>query len=232
MKVRASVKRLCEFCRVVRRRSRVYVVCSASPKHKQRQGLATAAAAAGPPPPLPPPPPTAAVAAWARQGPTPPLRRLSRASPSSSEKGYRIRVSGLSSQPPRRAAPLTILGLSACSFVGSPSAPLMPRWRSPLAPFAALGAAAGAHRRPVAVAALGAGCMGLGVLLFKDDRASLNRQQGLHCQATTNDTCLRSLPLASTSRCASSQTAAPQKRRDGEAMAFPLQLIRCTSPCT
>jgi large subunit ribosomal protein L36 len=37
MKVRASVKRICENCKVVRRKGRVYVVCS-NPRHKQRQG--------------------------------------------------------------------------------------------------------------------------------------------------------------------------------------------------
>ncbi|HQH26079.1 MAG TPA: 50S ribosomal protein L36 [Oligoflexia bacterium] len=38
MKVRASVKKICEYCRVVRRKGRVYVVCRRSAKHKQRQG--------------------------------------------------------------------------------------------------------------------------------------------------------------------------------------------------
>ncbi|MEM9264101.1 MAG: 50S ribosomal protein L36 [Cyanobacteria bacterium P01_F01_bin.13] len=37
MKVRASVKKMCDKCRVIRRRSRVMVICS-NPKHKQRQG--------------------------------------------------------------------------------------------------------------------------------------------------------------------------------------------------
>lgn len=37
MKVRASVKRICDKCKIVRRRGRVYVVCE-NPKHKQRQG--------------------------------------------------------------------------------------------------------------------------------------------------------------------------------------------------
>jgi large subunit ribosomal protein L36 len=37
MKVRASVKKMCEKCRVIRRRGRVMVIC-ANPKHKQRQG--------------------------------------------------------------------------------------------------------------------------------------------------------------------------------------------------
>ncbi len=37
MKVRASVKRVCENCKVVRRKGRVYVICS-NPRHKQRQG--------------------------------------------------------------------------------------------------------------------------------------------------------------------------------------------------
>jgi len=37
MKVRASVKKMCEKCRVIRRHGRVMVICS-NPKHKQRQG--------------------------------------------------------------------------------------------------------------------------------------------------------------------------------------------------
>ncbi|MEM6713520.1 MAG: 50S ribosomal protein L36 [Cyanobacteria bacterium P01_D01_bin.6] len=37
MKVRASVRRMCDKCRVIRRKSRVMVICS-NPKHKQRQG--------------------------------------------------------------------------------------------------------------------------------------------------------------------------------------------------
>ncbi|BBA79056.1 MAG: 50S ribosomal protein L36 [cyanobacterium endosymbiont of Rhopalodia musculus] len=37
MKVRASVKRMCDKCRVIRRRGRVMVLCT-NPKHKQRQG--------------------------------------------------------------------------------------------------------------------------------------------------------------------------------------------------
>jgi large subunit ribosomal protein L36 len=37
MKVRSSVKKICEKCKIVRRRGRVYVVCEV-PKHKQRQG--------------------------------------------------------------------------------------------------------------------------------------------------------------------------------------------------
>ncbi|KXN90046.1 50S ribosomal protein L36 [Leucoagaricus sp. SymC.cos] len=35
MKVRASVKVMCEGCSIVRRKGRVYVVCSKNPKHKQ-----------------------------------------------------------------------------------------------------------------------------------------------------------------------------------------------------
>ncbi|MFS8741059.1 50S ribosomal protein L36 [Synechococcus sp. O70.2] len=38
MKVRPSVRRICEKCRVIRRRGRVMVICPANPKHKQRQG--------------------------------------------------------------------------------------------------------------------------------------------------------------------------------------------------
>jgi len=37
MKVRASVRRMCEKCKIVRRRGVVFVVCS-DPRHKQRQG--------------------------------------------------------------------------------------------------------------------------------------------------------------------------------------------------
>jgi large subunit ribosomal protein L36 len=54
MKVRASVKRLCGFCKVVRRRGIVFIHCTANPKHKQRQGFSTIAEAAAsclPPPP-------------------------------------------------------------------------------------------------------------------------------------------------------------------------------------
>ncbi|MCK4807291.1 MAG: 50S ribosomal protein L36 [Candidatus Aegiribacteria sp.] len=38
MKVRSSVKKICEYCRIVRRRGKVHVICSRNPKHKQRQG--------------------------------------------------------------------------------------------------------------------------------------------------------------------------------------------------
>jgi len=38
MKVRSSVKRICENCKVVRRRGTVFVICSSNPRHKQRQG--------------------------------------------------------------------------------------------------------------------------------------------------------------------------------------------------
>jgi len=37
MKVRSSVKRICENCKLVRRQGRVYVICT-NPRHKQRQG--------------------------------------------------------------------------------------------------------------------------------------------------------------------------------------------------
>ncbi|MFM7219981.1 MAG: 50S ribosomal protein L36 [Nodosilinea sp.] len=37
MKVRASVRKMCDKCRVIRRRGRVMVICT-NPKHKQRQG--------------------------------------------------------------------------------------------------------------------------------------------------------------------------------------------------
>ena len=37
MKVRSSVKKICQKCRVIRRKGVVRVICS-NPKHKQRQG--------------------------------------------------------------------------------------------------------------------------------------------------------------------------------------------------
>ncbi|MCD6101871.1 MAG: 50S ribosomal protein L36 [Candidatus Cloacimonadota bacterium] len=37
MKVRASVKKLCKNCKIVKRKGTIYVICS-NPKHKQRQG--------------------------------------------------------------------------------------------------------------------------------------------------------------------------------------------------
>lgn len=37
MKVRASVKRMCRNCKLVRRKGVVRVICS-DPRHKQRQG--------------------------------------------------------------------------------------------------------------------------------------------------------------------------------------------------
>ncbi|MEO0480959.1 MAG: 50S ribosomal protein L36 [Planctomycetota bacterium] len=38
MKVRASVRKICEGCRIVRRRGVVRVICKTDPRHKQRQG--------------------------------------------------------------------------------------------------------------------------------------------------------------------------------------------------
>nr|YP_007890137.1 ribosomal protein L36 [Pleodorina starrii]YP_009532075.1 ribosomal protein L36 [Volvox africanus]ACI31268.1 50S ribosomal protein L36 [Volvox carteri]ACY06017.1 ribosomal protein L36 [Volvox carteri f. nagariensis]QKN19246.1 ribosomal protein L36 [Eudorina cylindrica]AFY64407.1 ribosomal protein L36 [Pleodorina starrii]AXZ97369.1 ribosomal protein L36 [Volvox africanus] len=37
MKVRASVKKMCDNCRVIKRKGKVMVICS-NAKHKQRQG--------------------------------------------------------------------------------------------------------------------------------------------------------------------------------------------------
>lgn len=37
MKVRASVKKICAKCKVVRRRGVIRIICP-NPKHKQRQG--------------------------------------------------------------------------------------------------------------------------------------------------------------------------------------------------
>ena len=38
MKVRASVKKMCDHCKVIKRHGAVRVICDANPKHKQRQG--------------------------------------------------------------------------------------------------------------------------------------------------------------------------------------------------
>ena len=40
MKVRASVKKICRNCKVIKRNGVVRVICSSDPKHKQRQGNA------------------------------------------------------------------------------------------------------------------------------------------------------------------------------------------------
>nr|YP_010600651.1 ribosomal protein L36 [Aralia echinocaulis]YP_010894602.1 ribosomal protein L36 [Dicranostigma lactucoides]YP_010894636.1 ribosomal protein L36 [Dicranostigma lactucoides]QHE64653.1 ribosomal protein L36 [Coffea pseudozanguebariae]WAL06834.1 ribosomal protein L36 [Aralia echinocaulis]WAL06921.1 ribosomal protein L36 [Aralia echinocaulis]WJW71472.1 ribosomal protein L36 [Dicranostigma lactucoides]WJW71507.1 ribosomal protein L36 [Dicranostigma lactucoides] len=37
MKIRASVRKICAKCRLIRRRGRIIVICS-NPRHKQRQG--------------------------------------------------------------------------------------------------------------------------------------------------------------------------------------------------
>ncbi|HEY4479109.1 MAG TPA: 50S ribosomal protein L36 [Candidatus Paceibacterota bacterium] len=38
MHVKASVKKICAQCRVVRRKGHLYVTCKSNPRHKQRQG--------------------------------------------------------------------------------------------------------------------------------------------------------------------------------------------------
>nr|AKF00804.1 ribosomal protein L36 [Sclerosperma profizianum] len=37
MKIRTSVRKICEKCRLIRRHGRIIVICS-NPRHKQRQG--------------------------------------------------------------------------------------------------------------------------------------------------------------------------------------------------
>nr|YP_009437052.1 ribosomal protein L36 [Grammatotheca bergiana]ATG27427.1 ribosomal protein L36 [Grammatotheca bergiana] len=37
MKIRASVRKICEKCRLIRRQGRIRVICS-NPRHKQGQG--------------------------------------------------------------------------------------------------------------------------------------------------------------------------------------------------
>ncbi|WMY95871.1 MAG: 50S ribosomal protein L36 [Arsenophonus sp.] len=38
MKVRASVKKLCRNCKIIKRKGSLRVICSVEPRHKQRQG--------------------------------------------------------------------------------------------------------------------------------------------------------------------------------------------------
>jgi len=38
MKVRASVRKMCKDCKIVRREGVLRVICKRYPKHKQRQG--------------------------------------------------------------------------------------------------------------------------------------------------------------------------------------------------
>ena len=38
MKVRASVKKICRDCKLVKRKGRFYVISDTDPSHKQRQG--------------------------------------------------------------------------------------------------------------------------------------------------------------------------------------------------
>jgi large subunit ribosomal protein L36 len=37
MKVRSSIKLICDKCKIIRRKGKMMVICS-NPKHKQRQG--------------------------------------------------------------------------------------------------------------------------------------------------------------------------------------------------
>ena len=37
MKVRASVKKICDKCKIIKRKGKVMVICE-NPKHKQKQG--------------------------------------------------------------------------------------------------------------------------------------------------------------------------------------------------
>jgi len=38
MKVRASVQKVCEYCKIIKRRGVIRVICKRTPRHKQRQG--------------------------------------------------------------------------------------------------------------------------------------------------------------------------------------------------
>jgi large subunit ribosomal protein L36 len=37
MKVRSSVKKICENCKLIRRKGVIRIICSRNPRHKQRQ---------------------------------------------------------------------------------------------------------------------------------------------------------------------------------------------------
>ena len=37
MKVRSSIRRICENCKIIRRRGVIRVICKRNPRHKQRQ---------------------------------------------------------------------------------------------------------------------------------------------------------------------------------------------------
>ena len=47
MKVRPSVKPMCDKCKVIKRNGKVMVICPKYPNHKQRQGLAGNSARSG-----------------------------------------------------------------------------------------------------------------------------------------------------------------------------------------
>jgi large subunit ribosomal protein L36 len=38
MKVRSSVKKICDSCKIIRRKGTIRVICKKNPRHKQRQG--------------------------------------------------------------------------------------------------------------------------------------------------------------------------------------------------
>ncbi|HBH45942.1 MAG TPA: 50S ribosomal protein L36 [Candidatus Jacksonbacteria bacterium] len=38
MKVQASIRKRCKQCQIVKRGKRLYIYCTSSPSHKQRQG--------------------------------------------------------------------------------------------------------------------------------------------------------------------------------------------------
>ncbi|HEY4499026.1 MAG TPA: 50S ribosomal protein L36 [Candidatus Paceibacterota bacterium] len=38
MRVKASVKKICKDCKVIRRKGHLYILCKSDVRHKQRQG--------------------------------------------------------------------------------------------------------------------------------------------------------------------------------------------------
>ena len=46
MKIRSSLRKICDKCEIVRRHRVLFVICGRNPKHKQRQGVSTLTPAA------------------------------------------------------------------------------------------------------------------------------------------------------------------------------------------
>ncbi|MCK4667570.1 50S ribosomal protein L36 [Candidatus Dependentiae bacterium] len=38
MKVRSSIRKMCDYCKIIKRKGTIMVICKKNPKHKQKQG--------------------------------------------------------------------------------------------------------------------------------------------------------------------------------------------------